>query len=94
MKLAENKYVVKCFGVFYADSTNVTAAVVMEKMPFDLRTYLDKRSPKGELPWDQRFKVYYMHISSTCSVVTNSSCCYRFAATFYSPCVTFTVHWG
>ena len=57
MKLSNEKFVVKCFDVFYMEPERKVAAVVMEKMPFDVQTYLNKKSPRGELPWSQRFKV-------------------------------------
>ena len=57
MKMSDSDRIVKCFGTFYSDPNRKTAVIVMEKMPFDIRTYLDRVSPKGELPWSTRFKV-------------------------------------
>lgn len=93
MKLAENNYVVKCYGVFYTDDTTKTAAVVMEKMPFDLRSFLDKKSPKGELPWDNRFKVVGVGQSST-TPAWPLTICNRYAGIFYCHCVIFIAHLG
>lgn len=62
MKLADttgdSSYVVHCYGCFYSDPEHRrTAVIAMERMPYDVRSYLDQKSMKGEMPMDLRLKV-------------------------------------
>lgn len=65
MKLADRSqtYVVKCYGCFYSEPEDQrrTAVIIMERMPYDVRSYLDQKSMRGEMPMELRLKVFSCH---------------------------------
>lgn len=66
LKLADSEYVVRCHGCFYPKmNERKTAVIVMEKMPYDITTYLLKKSPRGELPMVTRLKVHFHFVLVT-----------------------------
>ena len=90
MKLADTttNFVVKCYGCFYSDPEHrKTAIIVMERMPYDVRSYLDNKSKKGEMPMELRLKVLLRVDCCRCDVLTTffttTTCSVRYVEIHY-----------